>query len=421
MSEGADHTLSSTARQLSLFLAFFLCTVGAVAAPKVLVFIVVDQFLPGYLDDSYSYTGGLKKLREESAWFTNAHHEHVPTETAPGHATLITGAPPSQTGIISNDWYDRKTGKKVLSTDVEVLVPTVGNRLKDKDPRAKVVVVSGKKRSTWAMAGKNADHKSFHFLRSDAVVAEETKKAITEWKVGEDEVPDLVAISFSMTDLIGHKYGPESAQMNENLVELDKTLGELFSFFEEKFGRGGFVVTLSADHGVLPLSRAKRLDKRKLQKQIEEALRSVCPTEEKPLLNMALPDLYLGAACVLSLEEAKAAVNKVPGIAHVYAPPFKDNDEFSAYYRRSYFPERSGDLIVRLKKNHITLSTREGTGHGSPYDYDTHVPILLWGTALKPGQYGRRISTMDLAPTVTTLLEIPFVSEGKSLIEPPRK
>jgi arylsulfatase A-like enzyme len=417
MSEGADHTLSSTVRQLTFFLAAVLVASALGAQPpRVVLFLVVDQFIPAYLDSTQTYTGGLKRLRDESAWYTNAHYTQVPTETAPGHATLLTGEPPARTGIIDNDWADQK-----------LRVPTIGDRLKEKNPHSIVIAISGKERSSRMMAGAKADLMDWYFLKGDDVVERAAEQAMLDWKVGEDTIPDLVAVSFSATDRVGHRYGPDSPDMSANLLALDKTVGNLFSFCEKKFGKDGFVAVLSSDHGVQALPESEqgrrrgvtRIDKDDFEDNIESALEQRFPGQKNLLIKMRLPNVYLDMNKVTSLEKAREAVRSVPGVAEVYSPSFDVPDEFNDMYKRSYFPGRSGDLMVRLKENVLPLDRREGTGHGSPYDYDTHVPILLWGRPFKPGRYAAPVNPMDIVPTLLSVLEMPPAtgSEGKSLME----
>jgi arylsulfatase A-like enzyme len=417
MSEGADHTLSSRVRQLTFFLTAILAAATLHAQPpRVVLFLVVDQFIPDYLDSTHTYTGGLKRLRDESAWFTNAHYSQVPTETAPGHATLLTGQPPARTGIVGNDWGNDR-----------LLVPTIGDRLKEKNPLSIVIAISGKERSSRMMAGAKADLTSWYYLKSDAAVERAAEHAMLERNVGEDDVPDLVAISFSATDRVGHRYGPDSSDMAENLLELDKTVGNLLSFCERKFGKDGFVAVLSSDHGVQVMPESdrgrrlgvSRINKDSLKNNIESALEQNFPGQKNVLLKMRLPHLYLDTNKTTSLEKAREAVRNVPGVAEVYAPPFNVADEFNDVYKRSYFPGRSGNLMVRLKKNLLPLERGEGTGHGSPYDYDTHVPILLWGRPFKPGRYAAAADPKNIVPTLAAILELSSEtgSEGKPLME----
>ncbi len=433
MSEGADHTYSHRLRQLALAMLVLLASPCVFAAvPRVVLFIVVDQFLPQYLDASYSYTGGLKRLREESAWFTNTHYQQVPTETAPGHATLISGFPPAVTGVVGNDWYDKLTQKDVSSTRPGVmLAATLGDRLKDKDPRSKVIAITGKERSTMMLAGHNPDFADYFFLRADQTIAVNAQKKIIEHSLGQDDATDLVALSFPATDRIGHDKGPDSPEMRENLIELDKTIGDFLSFCDRTFGRENYIAILSSDHGVLPMPesdagrrmRARRIKKDELQNAIEAALKTAFPKQDGVLERMNLPDLYLDTSKITSLEAARAAIKSVPEVAEAYAPPFAMKDPYVDMYKRSYFPGRSGDIVIRLHEKTLTLTPRQGTNHGSPYGYDTHVPLLLWGAPFKPGQYARDTAVTDLIPTILSLLQLPLDPrfEGKPLIEAIRK
>src|SRR4051794_20453788 len=143
--------------------------------PKLIVNVAIDQFRYDYLTRFQSeYTGGLKRLLEQGAVFTNAFYEHFPTVTAVGHSTMLTGATPSVSGIVGNEWYDRETRKQVTSVSDEttqllggsgigssprrLLVSTVGDELKmSNGGKSKVIGISSKDRSAILPAGRMAN------------------------------------------------------------------------------------------------------------------------------------------------------------------------------------------------------------------------------------------------------------------------
>ena len=164
-------------RFLTCFLLAAACLPAAtpVRKPKLVVNLAIDQFRYDYLTRFRSeYTGGLKRLLETGAVFTNAHYEHFPTVTAIGHATMLTGATPSVSGIVGNEWFDRESGKQVTSVSDEqtqllggnpgrgssprkLLVSTVGDELKVSNGKSKVIGISSKDRSAVLPAGRMGD------------------------------------------------------------------------------------------------------------------------------------------------------------------------------------------------------------------------------------------------------------------------
>ena len=150
-------------------IAVVLLLIGAplFAAPAPLsVIVVVDQMRADYLDRfAHEYIGGFARLTRDGAVFTQTHHIHVPTETAPGHATLLTGCFPREHGIVGNTWRDRTSGKPIYAvfdgtftvSPVNLLCPTLGDELKAASPKSKAVSIAGKDRPAILMGGHSAD------------------------------------------------------------------------------------------------------------------------------------------------------------------------------------------------------------------------------------------------------------------------
>jgi predicted AlkP superfamily pyrophosphatase or phosphodiesterase len=266
----SNDTFSRVTRQPLIFLSVLLISARLWAAPKLVVVVVVDQLRADYLDPSRAYTSGFKRLREEGAVFTQCHYSHIPTETALGHATILTGAPPALTGIVSNEWVDRSTGKKVYcvensageKTPERLMVPTLGDLIKEKDPKSRVAAVAGKDRSAILLAGQKADAAIWydvwrqHFYSSpfykadvpaksmqlgrdgDRIVLEMAKTLVRQYKLGHDDHPDILAISFSATDFTGHRNGIGGEDMKENLANVDRVIGELLLFLQGRADEG---------------------------------------------------------------------------------------------------------------------------------------------------------------------------------------
>ena len=315
------------------------------APPRLVLAISVDQF-SGDLFAQYRshFTGGFTRLMA-GAVFPQGYQSHAATETCTGHSTLLTGARPSRTGIIANDWYDVKLGREVYCAEdprdpassvrrpvvspVHLKVPTLGDLMKRADSAALNVAVSAKDRSAVMMTGHDADAvywwvndgfvtyqgrgvapaaravnaqvrravqagaealpvpawcgnvdravpvKDFTigtyrfplqagdyraFSRSpriDAAVGDLAVRLVDEMGLGRDAVTDVLSVSFSATDYVGHAYGTQGVEMCIQLAQLDAALGRLFAALDQ---RGiDYVAVLTADHGGIDAPERLRL------------------------------------------------------------------------------------------------------------------------------------------------------------------
>jgi len=248
-------------------------------------------------------------------------------------------------------------------------------------------------------------------------------------------------------DYVGHAFGPRSREIQDVLVRLDKDLGELFAHLDQKVGRGNYVVALSADHGVVPIPEdmqstgadAGLLHLPEVQERIEKALESF--NYAKPAVaRIAGSDIYFAPGVYEKLQADSNAMNAVleavrtaPGVAAVYrAEELRDRPATQSPAHRafanSYFRGRSGDLFILPKPYWLLDGTplgkprSYGTGHGVPYNYDQHVPVLLMGFGIQPGQYFQPITPADIAPTFAALCGITLVSrDGHVLAEALKK
>jgi predicted AlkP superfamily pyrophosphatase or phosphodiesterase len=266
-------------------------------------------------------------------------------------------------------------------------------------------------------------------------------------QMGGDEEPDVMAIGFSANDLVGHSYGPDSHEVMDITVRTDRLLERFFTFLMQQVGRDNLVIALTADHGVAPLpellraqrnTNAGRIDPAVIADAAERALRSRFGTPRAPgwvdrpnwVMNQSWPFLYLNLPALedrgVTLDDAevvaKQAVQAVPGVAQVLTGAELAQQRAGGNHTRSelsYDPERSGQVFYVLAPYLLPGARPEGTTHGSPWTYDTHVPLLLFGSGIKPGRYGDVVGVADLAPTLSTLLGIPAPngSQGRVLRE----
>ncbi len=498
--------------------------------PRLLVFIVVDQFRYDYLTRLQGrFSGGFKRLLKEAVRFSHAKHAHAVTTTGPGHASLATGVWPSRSGIIDNAWYDRSRGKEVncvedadspmLEADGpgrsprNLLRGTLGDWIKKANPASRVFGASRKDRGAILCAGKHADAafwydagtgnfvtsryylpaypdwiRRFNDLRypdsffgkqwtalagaepnrepdsgfgetdeglfprrlpktlgngtlrpddnfrsdfgstpfMDDYLERFAEALIENEGLGIDENLDFLSLSFSALDSVGHEYGPNSLQAKDAILRLDRTLDRLFGFLDSKVGLDRVVVSLSADHGVMGVPEyeasrggtARRFNEgdRLCIQQAGVGLRDAWGDDKWILDGLYLNYETLGSRnrrrSDLEAEIARR-LQKCEAVERVWTRTELESTatgERLDQFRRSFNAERSADLMVQLKE--FVISYRgHGTTHGSPYDYDTHVPMLIW----LPGQPGREVSdpvwTVDMAPTLAGLLGIAAPSD----------
>ncbi|HEX7089346.1 MAG TPA: alkaline phosphatase family protein [Longimicrobiales bacterium] len=496
--------------------------------PTLAVLVVVDQLWADLLVRYDSlFTGGFRRLRDESRQFVNATHDHAGTYTAPGHATLSTGVYPARHGIVSNSWAERVNGEwtsveNVHDPDVEIVgAPGVAGAsphrlvrdgfadwLLAADSASIVVSVSGKDRgailpaahtrgyvywfepevgrfvtstyyrtedpdwvtafnrdvlpthardSVWestipaavlafaqpdtsahegdgihtyfphrfADVRNDSDPSSFWRWFGatpmlDAATLGFAKAAVEALGLGRDGSPDFLSVSLSQTDRVGHQYGPLSREQLDNLLRLDRELGDFFTFLDETVGAGRWVLALSADHGVhvapevaqalgRPGLRATQREREALERAVATAQANAKGADD--------------AAVARSIAEA---VEQLPFVEDAWTHAELDAgtppaDSFMALYRNSRHPGREagalGRLGVEVRFVPGFISYPRGATHGSPYYDDRHVPLLFMGPGIPPGIDSTRAATVDLAPTLARLLGIPAPGDldGKAL------
>lgn len=277
-----------------------------------------------------------------------------------------------------------------------------------------------------AQIGKDYYEAFDHTPWNNELVADLARAVITQEQLGEaDGAPDLLAIGFSQPDKIGHAYGPHSQEVMDSILRLDRTLAELFRFLDEKVGLANCTIVLTADHGVAPLpernpaqgGRVRGADLDKLVFAALDAKFGLLADNERWAVRDGL-GYHLNPAALAQKQLVPAAVEEAiravlaaaPGLAAAYTrtrlldpAPL---DAVGEAVRLSFYPPRSPDVLAVLKPFFIDR-TSPGTTHGTPYDYDTHVPLLWYGAGVKPGVHAARVGVDDLAPTLARLLGVP--------------
>jgi predicted AlkP superfamily pyrophosphatase or phosphodiesterase len=269
---------------------------------------------------------------------------------------------------------------------------------------------------------------------TDEALARLAIGALAALRLGRGPGTDFLAVSFSALDIVGHSFGPRSHEIQDVLARLDGLLGELLAALDGQVGRGGYVLALSSDHGVAVYPEdlraegkdAGRIDFRAVHDQLEAALaKELGPGSY--VVQIDFSDVYLRAGVMARLhakpgavERVAAAVRALPGVLALFAADELGDAAAAADPLRraaalSYFPGRSGDLMLVPKPYWLTVPV--GTTHGTQNDYDQRVPLVLFGAQVKPGRYERAVSPADLAPTLARIVGVTLKQAEGGVLE----
>jgi predicted AlkP superfamily pyrophosphatase or phosphodiesterase len=275
---------------------------------------------------------------------------------------------------------------------------------------------------------------------ADEMTLDVALEAVKAHHIGEDDVTDILAIGFSATDIIGHTYGADSQEIMDQLLRLDLVLDRLFKEVDAKAGLANSLVVLTADHGSLPLVenlQAKGLDAKRaapavLQNAVEQALTKTFPGVENLVRYYSAPDFYLDEDVIrrrsLNRKQVESTAIKAllaTGlVAKVYTADDlrstqPSSDPYLRLFQNAFYEPRSPQLNVLLKQYVYLSGLPGGTGHGTAYDYDRHVPIVFMGSVVKPGLYNDLCGPEDIAPTLGLMLglELPREQDSRFLRE----
>ncbi len=266
---------------------------------------------------------------------------------------------------------------------------------------------------------------------ADDLTLEVALAAMKAHELGTDESTDILAIGLSATDVIGHAFGPDSHEIMDQMLRLDRTLQRLLEAVRDRVGFDRAVFVLSADHAVMPLVEtlqkqgvlAKRVSPAALSAAVTAALAKRFPGKKDLVAAYFAPDFYLNLDAIARQGLHRQEVERAIGdalmatgvVARIYTastfagdPPAASDDPYFDAVRRSYFASRSPQVIARLKE-YMYLSERPGgTGHGTAYEYDRHVPVVFMGPRIKAGAYEGHTGPEDIAPTLGVIMGIDY-------------
>ena len=515
------------------------------AHPKLIVVIVIDQFRADYLERYRNQfgEGGFRLFLAHGANFTDCNYDYANTRTAPGHATLFTGAYSNGHGIVANEWWDPKKRKMVTSVEDDdvkpvgigsdqtkgdqnkgdqnkgdqtsgkagasphnLLADTLGDELKlatqgvsrvfslslkDRaailpggfaadaaywiDSKSGAWITStyyrpdlpqwaqdfntsnraakywdrdweanGKLfRSTKHRKGKDGSDAGFYEVVGSTPFANEyefefAKELVVYENLGAGQATDLLAISLSPNDILGHQVGPDSPEMAAMALALDHELADFFNFLGHRVGLANMWIALSADHGISALPDAAKklripaanLDAGRIEGRINSALAAkFSPGHAASYIKLDYPVAWLDQDAFIAVHmkehDAETAVGeamKQVGLRDYYTKSQLSEGEVPASalgkkFLNSYSPE--GGWYVLGVPEIYTVGSSKGTDHASPYTYDTHVPLAFYGLPFRPGTYRTHAEPVDLAATLASLLGInaPTHAVGRVLTE----
>jgi predicted AlkP superfamily pyrophosphatase or phosphodiesterase len=264
----------------------------------------------------------------------------------------------------------------------------------------------------------------------DAMVLDFARAAVRSERLGQRGVSDLLIISLSCTDYVGHAYGGNSHEMIDQIIRLDRALGSFFADTEKIVGAANILYVLSADHAAMPLpeylSTVKHMSARRVLVQ-KEILPRIEALDRKLQIDLGTTEHVITSNAFLNYDAAsRAGIDSVAleqrvkegllgidGIAGVFfrreiLDPASGSKPFVGYFQRGYFPPRGRDFMVLPRKYYLFTTSVTGTTHGTPYPYDTHVPMLFLGKGIKRNTIATPAHTVDIAPTIARLVGIPF-------------
>ena len=474
--------------------------------PKLVVGIVVDQMRWDYLGRYYNQyqEDGLKRLINQGYSCNNCLINYIPTITAIGHTSAYTGTTPAFHGICGNDFQiDGKpvycceddsvepvgsdNRKKGCMSPKNLLSTTIGDQLRlHTDFKSKVVGVSYKDRAAILPAGRSAnaaywlDTKNGQFISSTWYMTElpawakaynkELKNNKELQKVGKDvglyplcghittdmaiaallgenlgkgDETDMLCVSYSQTDVIGHEYSTRGEHTDEAYLELDKDIARLLKALDKQVGEGNYLVFLTADHGAAHNFKFMQDHKlaggawrwwEEIAPQLDQELKTKLGTDLKVISSLLAYRIFLNKQYIAEqgLDEAKVRKTIVDFLKTAYHVQFVADfehlqdasipDLIRSRALLGYHPRRSGDIFVIPEAGWYDFgksSSPIGTTHGEWNPYDAHIPLLFYGWKVKHGETSREVHITDIAPTVCHKLHIqqPNACVGEPITE----
>lgn len=473
--------------------------------PTLVVFFTVDQLLPDYFERFGALTGGLGRLYRGGAVFTNAFHDHASTETAPGHASTLSGRFPASTGIVRNAAGVQDPQAPLIEASGPGASPfrfrgsTFFDWLRVKDPASRALSVSRKDRGAILPIGR--DPQEVYWYASNGTFTTSTwyrdtlpawvqrfnarklphSYAGREWtlllaesaypapdsleqgsargnvlfphmlpaspdsaagflpnfpwmdevtlafaldgmhalQLGAGPQTDVLAISLSATDAVGHAFGPDSREVHDHILRLDRMVGVFLDSLFELRDSTRVVIALTSDHGVAPYPKVREqlgrgpavyYDSGDRLRTFTAGLPAAGVPEgavviEDGVLRVDRPALARARVNADSVVSAFIAMaREIPGVARVdrmseLARADTATDFVARRWLNTLPPDLGAEAVLTPAEYAVPLASTYAQ-HGSPYDYDAHVPVVFYGRPFRAGRYDAFARVVDMAPTL---------------------
>ncbi|HSG65744.1 MAG TPA: alkaline phosphatase family protein [Gammaproteobacteria bacterium] len=267
-----------------------------------------------------------------------------------------------------------------------------------------------------------------------------TRELIESEQLGRDADTDLIVVGLSAADYIGHRYGPWSEEVHDFYARLDTYLGEFLRYLDERLGSDRHLIVLTADHGVMPFPeriaaegrQAGRMDPAELLAFVEPVVAESFLRGELP----AMPTLRYEQGVIFDFGDATVTEAEQDLLARAVAARLEQHPFVVAAYThaelragtggdspwfdlaaRSFYPDWSPDVVVVARENYLITEEADRAVHGSPYAYDSQVPLIFMGPGITAGERDEPVRTVDVAPTLASLLgvEPPADLDGRDL------
>ncbi len=507
---------------------------SAPPTPRLVVFFTVDQLLPVYFERyGRQINGGFARLHRNGAFFTNGYQDHAVTETAPGHASTLSGRFPRSTGIVTNalgvgdqqapivegirgpgaspyrfrgsvliDWMRQKDWRSralsVSRKDRGAILPigrakqeafwysydrfatstyyadTLPNWVQRFNARRVPQSYAGRRWELLLAPGEYAEVDSVtyegsrpgtdflfpHVVNADSAIAARTLpnypwmdehtlnfalEGLDALNLGRGPHPDLLAISLSAMDAVGHTYGPDSREVHDMFLRLDRYLGAFIDSLYKLRDSSTIAIALTADHGVTPYPEmsARRGPLPVLRVDVHPAIDpafaglsrtgvdSTAVRFDEGILLVDRPALARANLNADSVIRAFGdALHRVPGVQRVdyvknlraRTPSQLERDYVARRWVHMLPPDVPAELVVTLEPNVYWGGVFYAT-HGTPHDPDAHVPVIFYGPWFAPGRYTTTVRVVDMAPTLAQVLNVRPTEEldGRVLTQALRK
>ena len=346
-----------------------------------------------------------------------------------------------------NDFNARKQPAQLMATGWNLLLPENNYLRSMPDNGAGEVDAFREGKTSFPHSFSNLDEAAkLQLIRStpfgNDLLAEFVLQLIKNEKPGQAGYTDLLTISFSSTDYVGHSYGPNSMEVMDTYLRLDKQISRVLDALDQAAGKGNYLLFLTADHAVKP--NGEYLKEHHFEAgnvdavPVHDSLVKYCAMHfgetgliekvednhvyynhkliESKKVNIADLDRQL----VVYLRNTFPQMNNIAVKSDFNSK--MPTRSMSTFMLNGCNPYRSGDLVFDLSAGYLTGNYHEGTSHGAIYDYDTHVPLIFFGWKIKPGECNTEVYVEDIAPTIANLIYIqePNASMGVPVVKSKR-